>query len=92
MSGRVFVDVDAKIAESRTPEEKAAWESKRELLKKVDFCEGWDVWVYLHQCGHYEILQIPTYGRPISVVRAQAARDAMERKCCTRCSLQGLPA
>ena len=43
MSGRVFVDVDAKIAESRTPEEKAVWESKRELLKKVDFCEGRDV-------------------------------------------------
>lgn len=87
---RKFVDVDAKIRESRTPEERAAWEENREALKRIDFCEGWDVWVYPHRCGHYEVLQVPTYGRPIPVVRVETAKEAMDRKSCTRCTLARL--
>ena len=87
---RQFVDVDAKIAEATTPEEKAAWEENREALKRIDFCEGWDVWVYPHRCGHWEVLQTPTYGRPISVVREEMTKEAMARKSCTRCTLARL--
>ena len=85
--GRVSVDVDAKIAESHTPEEKAAWESWRERLKTMDFCEGWDVWIYPHRCGHYEVLQVPTYGRPLPVIREDTAKEAMSRRCCSFCDM-----
>ncbi len=61
--GRVYIDVDAKIATAATPEEKDAWEKKRAELERhsYSFCEGWHVGIYQHTCGHWEILQSPLY-------------------------------
>ena len=82
---RQVIDVDAKIAESTTEEERIEWEKNREALKRIDFCAGWDVWIYKHGCGHYEVLQTATHGRPIPEVRAEMRRIALGQRSCSEC-------
>lgn len=59
--GRMFIDVDAKIAAARSKEEQDAWEQNRKALEETDFCDGWHVGIYKHACGHWEVLQAPIY-------------------------------
>lgn len=95
--GRMFIDVDAKIAISHTREETEAWEAQRERLKAIDFCAGWHVGIYKQACGHWEILQSPLYknhdGTPTVIdghiytaedADRELREDSAQRKC-TRC-------
>ena len=93
--GRMYIDIDAKIAAAPTQEEKDAWESERAILEKldIDFCAGWHVGIYKQACGHWEILQSPVYGhhmlvagKPYTAADAdRELREASALRSCTRC-------
>ena len=73
------INVDEKIVQAKTPEERAAWEAQdREHLEKCDFVDGWYVGIFKQACGHWEVLQDP-FGNVVELIA-----ESLKRKC-TRC-------
>lgn len=85
--GRMYIDIDEKIAIAKTQEEKNAWESQRETLERysIVFCDSWYVDIYKQACGHWEILQSPIRpGETAASVRARLLEESSKRQC-TKC-------
>lgn len=97
--GRMYINIDEKIAAAATQEEKEAWEAERADLIRLDtdFCSGWHVGIYKQKCGHWEILQSPLFvngdgspavigGRPYTAGDAdRELREESSKRKCTRC-------